>query len=184
MNKRWQFLYVVVFVGLLVSAGCQPESRRAQELFENKEPYPIIGTHRGTFTHFIDDVRPKASSTISLSSRDDWTFLGGDEGSVCVKIRQEPLLRPGDDWYRFGNWEVRVDGRLVTEKDFTITQEVTDLGVYLYDEQGGLLAAGAIESIICVHEAVAEPGLHVADFKVWTSTGEEATYSWAFKVVP
>jgi hypothetical protein len=72
----------------------------------------------------------------------------------------------------------------VTEKDFTITQEVTDLAVYLYDEQGNILAGGSVESSICVQEAVSEPGLHGADFKVWTSTGEEATYSWAFKVVP
>jgi hypothetical protein len=184
MNKQWLTPCTVICFCLLTAIGCQPESRRAQELFEKKQQYPTITTHKGTLTHFIEDVRPEARSTISLSSRDDWTFLGGDEGSVCVKIRQEPLLRPGDDWYRFGNWEVRVDGRLVTEKDFTTTQEVIDLGVYLYDEQGDLLAAGAIESIICVHEAVTEPGLHVADFKVWTSTGEEATYSWAFEVVP
>jgi hypothetical protein len=183
VNKRWQFLYVVVFVGLLVTAGCQPESRRAQELFENKKPYPIIGTHRGTFTHFIDDVRPRASSTISLSSPNDWD-LGGDEGSLCILVQQEPLLRPGDSWRYFENWEVRVDGRLVTEDDFTITQGVWDLAVYLYDEQGNVIASGAFASDICVENVVAEPGLHVADFKVWTSTGEEATYSWAFKVVP
>jgi hypothetical protein len=140
---------------------------------------------------FIEATQPEGRSTTSLSSQESWdlssnTYDNASRGDVCVQVLQEPLLRPGDDWYWFQNWEMRVDGWLVSRRSrgrYIVSHNVEDTAVYLY-EGGDIVAKGAITDTVCVHKVATKPGLHVVDFKVWTSTGEEATYSWAFKIVP
>lgn len=102
-------------------------------------------------------------------------------GDVCVDFEVLPLLREGDFWVNFTNWEVFVDGQLITKDDvFQPEQAGDEVGIIDYEEN--YLAAGPNHEIYCVDGAVRKIGLHVVDLKVWTSTGEESSYSWAFEV--
>jgi len=65
--------------------------------------------------------------------------------------------------------------------------DTVELAVYLHVTEDVLIIAnggrGVGSDTVC-WEADMRPGIHVADVVIWTSTGEEFTYSWAFEVVP
>lgn len=182
-----QYLFPCLIIPLLTLLGCTNEvgySQRAQTLFEYPEPLPTITSYEGRSMRWIERVFPDPGATLILSSPEDWSSRAMGVGDVCALVYEEPLLRPGDDWRYLENWQIRIDGEMIPVEAGKIHQEVVDLEVVIRDEEGNPIASGAKEDTKCALGATREPGLHLAELTVWTSTGEEFTYSWAFKVEP
>lgn len=75
----------------------------------------------------------------------------------------------------FHNARISLDGRQITVAP---THFGDDVLVY-----GPGDSEGSFSDNLCWSIDV-QPGIHIADLKVWTSTHEEFSYSWAFEVVP
>ncbi len=163
-------LMIIMLSGCTGQADTPPENI---ELFESPQPYPDYLTH----------VIPEPGTTVSLSSSDGWgreSFLDGEDvqpkRKICFTIKMAPLLRSGDDFTYFENLKLLLDGDEVKQNPTHITNLVAVVG-----NAGGL---GSELDLICYDlRGEMTPGIRRLDLVVWTSTGEEFTYSWAIEVV-
>lgn len=150
-------LLVIVLSSVVSCSNGDEHERRVQELFERPELYP----------HVIAEVRPNPADSTRPSS------------PICVRIRVGSLLEPGDNLAYVENLDIVLDGEDV--QNARITHETIDVGVTLTNEQGEIVAMGPEEDLVCWYDLLSV-GKHVVDFRVWTSSGREYNYSWAFEV--
>ncbi len=174
LKGRWSGLVLVCV--LFAASGCGAGYReRAEALLHNPSEVPS----------FIEMVAPEPLSTVRLSYNSGWgrtdVPLHPDQpawqhmvGLVCAEILVRPLLRPGDSLLVYQNVSLSLDEeQLAVYSHMPLESQVEAAG-------GG---SGPWSDTVC-WEADVRPGIHVADLTVWTSTGEEFTYSWAFRVEP
>lgn len=168
-DLRIGMLWIVISMLALITSGCRAE---AQTLIMNPQEFP----------NYIDSVQPAPGRTLSLSNPEDrnLVYYPDEEARIiCVHILIQPLLRPNDSFYQFENIELTVDGQIVTTEPSH--EPVAHEAEGLEDEEGNVIAAGVESDTICWNKDIS-PGKHVATIQVWTSTGEEFSYSWAFKI--
>jgi hypothetical protein len=168
-SKAWM-VWILVAACTMMIGGCQAKTRSLFEpLFDNPDRYP----------EFIDYVQPEPGTVVSLSDPSAWECgVGQDIGAICVEILEEPLLRPNDDLYLFKNIRLTVDGKNI---NIDPSHEPTDVQIGYLDENEKIVATGVYSDLIRWSTGL-RPGKHVAEILVWTSTGEEFTYRWAFEV--
>ena len=157
---------------LLFLAGCAapaappptPMPTRAEGLFENPEHRP----------DFLVSVYPYPGSVVNLGDSEGWQEWHSEPGWVCAHILEQPLLRPGDNWTHLDNVSLSIDEQLINDEPVNHEVEATEV----YGPGGSV---GAYSDYIC-WESQLEPGIHLAEIKVWTSTDETFVYRWAFKL--
>ncbi len=114
---------------------------------------------------------------------------------ICVKILEYSLLRPGDFIYFWENAGLTVDGQQVTTAASHVTE---DEQVTLFDETNiaattvfsedeieveyEIIAQGVYSDTLCWPMSF-KAGLHNAELRVWTTTGDQYTYNWLFEVI-
>ena len=182
--KTCQVVLLTAFT-LLTASGCgNPGGERAEVLFGKPMIRPF----------FIAAVWPAPGATVRRSSPEGWGWpsqyiimeispqgevpvegTAPDVGIICAEINIGGLLRPGDDWDYFeGPIEIGLDGQRLSDPSHDTTLELISTA------NGG---RGPSSDKLC-WETSARLGVHVVDLTVGTSTGEECTYSWAFRVTP
>ncbi len=167
MTLKWRWSGLILACVLFATSGCGAGYReRAEALFKQPAPYPS----------FIDLVYPRPGSVVSPGD-DDPLISGDSPTAIALRVHILPLslLRPGDNTCGWGNVRISLDERHISGDP----DHLVDLAPI-----GGPGDSRGCYADTVTWELPMAPGIHVADVVVWTSTGEEFTYSWAFEVVP
>lgn len=150
--------------GLLTDVSVRSQ---AQKLFDEPQPLPeaLLG------------VQPRAGSMVSLSSNNpgDLPVEWSARQKLCVEFNVPFLLEPGDHFAAIGNIELSFDGEAVP---------LSEIQTYIFGEIIGANGGFGPGGDAACWEKTLSRGIHIADIRVWKTSGTEYTYSWAFEVIP
>lgn len=161
------------FVTLLV-AGCQSPSytqqpERFQQLYDSPVQLPDV----------VSETYPEASSVVSLDMPVNIRAPVESSRAICVSVQIEPLLEPGDNLERAENVQLTLDTRIVSKQP---QHTILPMQVNLLAENGATLATGVANDVLCWNRLLSI-GEHLAEFQIWSTSGKEYSYEWAFEVV-
>lgn len=172
--KRWIIpelaLCMYFAVGCVSNSTSASVQATATALMNSPQPPPSV----------VARVKPAPGSVVSLSSPADWKDFSTGEVELCVQINVAPLLEPGDSYKQISDRKLLFDGQQAPDPDHGMILQGL---VMLTDEHGRSIAYGPDGQIDC-WQGLLSSGVHVADFRVWTTSGVKYEYSWTFKVVP